>query len=290
MAYKSDSYTPNNEGRRILAAAWDFVQAVPYKVTTRWLFYQLLQAGFYRGKDDYKNKCVPLLSRARHNEFMGWRPDSLVDDRREANDRTGGFETVADWVNYLAAGGWACDLDHFYNQDFYLELWFEAEAMSRQFEYYTQGVTLRPFSGMPSISYKWTIAKELEGLAERYSKPIVILYFGDYDLAGMTIPETSINDIRGWCNVDFEVIRCGLNEGDAERYKIPENIDKPGSYQWEALSDATAKELITGSVKRFINPALIDARRREGWQAARILDKYFAGFSDYYTMATNQGG
>lgn len=284
MAYKNTGYTPNKEGQEILAAAWGFIQAVPYKVTTRWLFYQLLQAGYYRKKDDYKNKCVPLLSRARHNNYMGWRPNALVDDRREAIKRTGGNETVSEWVKYFSEGGFTCDLDHFYLQDTYLEIWFEAEAMSRQFEYYTDGITLRAFSGMPSISYKWEIAKDLEYLSERYDKPVIILYFGDYDTAGMTIPETSINDIKGWCKIGFDVVRCGLNKGDEERYNIPEQIDKPGAYQWEALSDPTAKELITTSVKRYLDLSIIDMRRREGWKAAKLLDKYLEGFSDYYTM------
>ena len=59
MAYSNENYTPNSKGREILAAAWRFVSQVPYKVTTRWLFYQLLQAGFYNSKDDYSNKCIP---------------------------------------------------------------------------------------------------------------------------------------------------------------------------------------------------------------------------------------
>jgi hypothetical protein len=285
MAYKNSDYKPNQEGQRILAAAWDFIKAVPYQVTTRWLFYQLLQAGFYKSKDDYKNKCVPLLSRARHNGYMGWRPDSLVDDRRDAIERVKGFANIGQWVAYMSAGGWDCSLDHFYQQKVYLEVWFEAEAMARQFEHYTRGVNLRPFSGMPSISYKWAIAKDLESKHAKYELPITVLYFGDFDPAGLTIPETSINDIRGWCQVDFDVIRCGLNEGDAERYKIPENIDKPNTYQWEALSDKAARELITGSINTRIDSKLVDQARQQGQKAAKVFDSYVAGFTNYYIMA-----
>lgn len=282
MAYSNENYKPSQEGKRILDAAWEFINNVPYKVTTRWLFYQLLQAGFYSGKDDYKNRCVPLLSRARHSFYMGWRPDSLVDDRREAIDPTDGYADVGEWVNSFSSGGWSCTLDHFGRQDRYLEVWYEAEAMSRQFQHYLQKIALRPFSGMPSISYKWSIAKDLEHKYSKYNKPIVILYFGDYDKAGMTIPETSINDIRTWCKVDFEVDRCGLNEGDEVKYKIPENIDKPGAYQWEALSDGAASELITKSVGKYIDQSLISKCSHEGRKAARVFDRYVSGFTDYY--------
>jgi hypothetical protein len=282
MAYKHDNYKPNQEGKRILQAAWEFVQGVPYKVTTRWLFYQLLQAGFYHSKEDYKGKCVPLLSRARHNLYGDWKPNTLVDDRREAIIRIGGFEDIEDAVKGMSSVGWDCKLDHFYGQDNYLEIWFEAEAMARQFQYYTKGINLVPFSGMPSISYKYSIAKSLEDKAERYQKNIIVLYFGDYDKAGLTIPETSINDIRGWCDVDFQVVRCGLNQGDEIKYNIPESIDKPGAYQWEALGNSAASELITNSIKKYLNLLLIKRSSQEGIEAAKIFDQYVAGFTEYY--------
>ena len=282
MAYTNENYTPNTKGREILDAAWKFISEVPYKTTTRWLFYQLLQAGFYNSKQDYDYKCIPLLSRARHSFYKGWRPDTLVDDRRESIDPTGGYQCVDDWVESYSKGGFACTIDHFYRQPLYLEAWYEAEAMSRQFQHYVKGIVLRPFSGMPSISYKWAIAKSLEDKQNRYEKPIVILYFGDYDRAGLTIPETSIADIRKWCKVDFEVDRRGLNEGDAIRYNIPENIDKPGAYQWEALPDRAAGEIIMNSISEYVDISRISQAWRDGDKAAQVFDSYVAGFSDYF--------
>lgn len=287
MAYMNDNYTPNHEGRAILDAAWAIIQTVPYQVTTRWIFYQLFQAGFYKDKKvGYKN-CIALLSRARHNFYMNWKPDTLVDDRREAVIRAKGFEDVTQWVETMSSGGLSCSLDHFYQQDVYLEIWFEAEAMSRQFEYYTSNINLRPFSGMPSIGYKWAIAKDLESRSKRYDKPIVILYFGDYDQAGMTIPETSINDIREWCDVGFDVDRCGLNAGDAQKYHIPENIDKANTYQWVALGDDIARELITSSVAKYIDTEKARRATIDGNRAGRLFDDYVGGFADYYAMHQN---
>jgi hypothetical protein len=259
-----------------------FVRSVPYRVTTRWLFYQLLQAGHFHSKDDYKGKCVPLLSRARKAFYNGWGPYTLVDDRRDSLDRTGQFESVADWVKSRTEGGFICSLDHFYNQDVYMEIWFEAEAMSRQFQHYTEAITLRPFSGMPSIGYKWAIAKDLEKKSERYNKDIVICYFGDYDKAGLLIPETSIDDINDWCDADFDVDRRGLNEGDGERLGIPESIDKPGAYQWEALPDRAARDLITGSVDEYLDTGLINRAVNDGQKAAQVFDEYLSGFSKFF--------
>lgn len=282
MAYKNDNYQPNKNSVKILARGWQHVRSIPYRATSRWLFYRLLQDGIYTSKEDYKTKFLPLFSRARHNYFEGWRPDTLTDDRRNPVKHEGGFTDVVSWVEDMSEGGFKCSLDHFFKQDVYLEIWFEAEAMVNQFKYYVKGVTLRPFSGMPSISYKYSIAKALEEAARRYGKDIVILYFGDYDPMGLLIPETSTDDIREWCMADFEFVRCGLNAGDNVKYNIPENFEKPGAYQWEGLSDRAAAELIKSSVREYIDTDIITELESEGTKASELFDEYVSGFSEYY--------
>lgn len=57
MPYKKDGYMPNAESVRILDSAWAHTpgESVPRqaKATARWLFYRLLQDGFYSAKDYY---------------------------------------------------------------------------------------------------------------------------------------------------------------------------------------------------------------------------------------------
>ena len=128
--------------------------------------------------------------------------------------------------------------------------------MTNQFKYWVQNVTLRPFSGEPSVDYKYQIALALDAASAKYNKPIAILYFGDYDRAGLLIPQSATKDIREWCNTDFEFIRCGLNEGDDVKYNIPENPDHPGTFQWEAMDDSLddpiAGDLITSSLRNTL--------------------------------------
>lgn len=231
--------------------AFELVQGVPYQVTARWLFYALLQDGTYPGKDSYNGKFLPLLAKARKTFYKAWRRDTLADDTRVAVIRGDGF---FDEQGFLEGVGQArCKLDKWVNQNAYVELWFEAKAMRGQFEHYIDHITLRPFGGDPSIPYKWAIAKELEQAFAIYGLPIIIVYFGDLDFKGLTIPESAVKDIRDWCKVDFEFIRGGLNPGDEVRYNIMENPEKPGTYQWEALSDEVAGEIITQEVGRLIS-------------------------------------
>jgi hypothetical protein len=246
-----ESYKPRPEAEAILDRAYELLKSVPYAVTARWLFYGLLQEGTYPDKDSYKSKFLPMLSKARKTFFKSWSPDTLADDTRTAIVRGDGFSNEDEWLE--AVGRSRCELDKWWYQDNYVEIWFEAKAMRGQFEHFTKHITLRPFGGDPSIPYKWQIAKELEEAAERYETPIVILYFGDLDPKGMTIPESALADIRAWCEADFEFIRSGLNPGDEVEYSLPENPDKPGTYQWEALNHETAEEVITGAVNQFVS-------------------------------------
>lgn len=253
-------YRPRLKQETILDRAFELVQGVPYQVSARWLFYALLQEGTYRDKDSYKDKFLYLLAKARKRFYKDWRPDTLSDDTREAIIRGDGFLNERDWLE--AVGRAKCSLDKWHTQETYVELWFEAKAMRGQFEYYTDHITLRPFGGDPSIPYKWVIAKALEQAAEAYQLPITIIYFGDLDPKGLTIPESAVRDIRDWCNVGFGFIRGGLNPGDEVRYNIIENPEKPGTYQWEALSDEVAGEAITREISRFVSQGCFSEREQ----------------------------
>jgi hypothetical protein len=271
-----DNYIPRGEAAAVLDRAWALRASVPYRVTARWLFYRLLQEGYYNSKADYSNKWLKIVSRARHAFYGGWRPDTLADETREAIDRGHGHDNPEMWLQAVSEH-LTCNLAKWYGQDYYIELWFEARAMIDQFAHYTDHITLRPMGGQPSIPYKWETAKQLERYSARYGKPIVILYFGDLDPGGEMIETVTRDDVRKWCDVPFEFIRCGLNPGDPQRYNIPENPEKPGAYQWEALTDDAARNLITGNVARYVrHDAFVSVEDREdrvtGWLRGELVE------------------
>jgi len=269
-------YTPNAKSRQILARAIEHIRGVPYRVTARWLFYRLYQEGLYAGKTDYNNRFLPLLSRARHNLYGEWHPDTLADDTRKAIERGGGFATPGDWADAMRKRA-HCGLSKWAGQENYVELWFEAKAMRGQFEHYTEHITLRPFGGQPSIPYKWDIAKALEWADENYGLSIKVLYFGDLDPAGMLIAEVTERDVRKWCDAEFEFIRCGLNPGDEIKYNLPDSIEGKG-YQWEALTDTDASDIIMSHVDRYVDPVTVaDVLELERGTTVRFR-KFISGF------------
>ncbi len=260
----SHDYKPYGKTRAILDRAMEHLQSVEYKVSARWLFYRLLQEGFYSAKDDY-DKFILLTSRARKNWYGGWRPDTLADETRAMviNQDTG--ERPGPDIHFLIESGvqealeeidfyrdqaenyeYECSyaIDPNYYRDYFCIVMFEARAMRQQFQKYTEGLTLCPFGGQPSIPFKWEIAKFIEAQCAKYGKPCMVLYFGDSDDAGLKIFTTARDEVSQWCNTEIEFIRCGLTEEQALKYEIPENPEHPGSYQWEALTDPQAREII----------------------------------------------
>lgn len=232
-------YVPQAHTAKMLDYALSRVKSVPYKVSGRWVFYQLVQAGLLSKKD--AKRFDAILSRARKRFWGGWQPDILRDSVRHCEFNGEGYVYFD------------LKLDSIENQEYYVQLWFEAAAMYEQFEYYTKDyrVSLVPFRGDASIPQKWEIAKKIEAIATKYGKPLIALYFGDYDLKGLKIYEAAVRDIMEWCRVPFAVQRVGLTLEQARELDIPDNPQKPGTYQWEALNDEQAGRLITNALSRY---------------------------------------
>ena len=254
-------YKPHKKNQIIADRAWEYVQSVPYTVSLRWLFYRLLQDGTYTKKQSY-DQMKNLFSGLRKNFHKEWNPETLADETRSADLNGFGALDEDEWLEEVARR--KCVLDKWLDQPCYVECWFEAKAMADQFRYYAGEVTLRPFGGDPSIPFKWATATHLREVRRRYGveKPIKILYFGDLDEKGVSIPMSALADIELWAGamgVNFEFERVGLNEGDGERLGIEENFEKPGEYQWEALEDKDAKALIRGALEKYLDMDILRA-------------------------------
>jgi len=270
-------WEPKPETKFIVRKAMEYVKSVPYTVTARWVFYRLLQDGILETKADYK-RLLSYLSKARKEFYGGWTPYTLADDTREAVVKGGGPSSPEMWL--LSVRKYTeCHLDQWKSQPNYVEVWFEAQAMTAQFEHYcNEHITLLPFHGDVSIPTKWEAA---ERIYKRWGnkgdhKDVYILYYGDFDEKGLQIPESARKDV---CSFVFDVMqfdlmrnrhpdeteddvfdkacdlhgefmdsfhfeRVGINSEHPSEFSIPENPERPGTYQWEALDDYSAAQLI----------------------------------------------
>lgn len=256
------------ETQAVLDRAYEFVQEVEYKISLRYIFYKLLQEGYYEDKIKGYGNLKDLLRRARKELKDNWTPDTLCDESRKRIYRTGGKRDIQECkdsildeiVNSISE---CFVLDHFYQQEVYLEIWFEARGMVNQFRHYTRNIDLVPMSGDASIPYKWDIAKNLEDCKSRYVKDIIILYFGDSDFKGHEIMRAVQVDVEYWSDVPFTIEWCGITKKQAKKYKVPENPYKPKQFQWAALPDKVAGKIIQSSIAKYLDVDLIDQIRSD---------------------------
>lgn len=289
------SYEPKPESQAILSRAWYWIQSVTYSITARWVFYRLLQDGTYSEKGGYKH-LLGLLSKARKEFYDEWRPWTLADDTRAPilmerinlytlKMRGSGFQDEQQWLRTLKKE-LNCPLDRWANQPVYAEIWFEAGAMQGQFLHYAnENIPLLAFHGDVSIPEKWRCAERLAAWWLKYLKPVHIFYYGDLDPKGLSIPLSAWRDIYTWAqacvkkafNIPealgvFHFHRIGINKEQIAELGIPENPERPGTYQWEALDDEQAKQLIE-LANESLNLAAFDEVEHQEEEIAERLRK-----------------
>jgi len=236
------AWEPMEKTRKVLDLSIEIAQGVPYTPTARYVFYRIYQALGLK-KTDYKN-FLKLTSRARKEYYGDWRPDTLADGGRTVLGAFDGYQDLEDWFEWAKSR--RPKMAPIF-QDNLVYIGFEADAMKGQFEHYlgVYGMPLLAFRGDPSIPFKWTISQMIKtDLAKYPGKTVYFLYFGDYDPKGLSIPEHAMEDISKWAGVPIKFVRLGLNTEHIEKYDIPDHLEKPGQYQWEAIPDAAAGEIM----------------------------------------------
>ena len=131
------------------------VNALGYKPSLRWCFYRAM-GKFGLGKKDAKI-FSQALSRARKLELAGWKPYTLADESRKVRNNWTlmgygassyeQFEEQAAWNirNAFESVFSSIRVQWIQDVNFYAEVWYEAEAMSGQFEkYIPYEIPLRP--------------------------------------------------------------------------------------------------------------------------------------------------
>lgn len=273
--------------RPVMRSLLTHIESLPYRGGTRWAFYRALEiAGL--GKASWRS-FVNVQSRYRKRHVDGWDEDTLTDSVRVARYHGHEPTTWDAWLRRLIdsaprSGIWG-------GLPFYVEAWYESEAMSGQFEHYLgepYRITLRPFRGEASIAFKKSMARNIVTMVKK-GKQVTVLYFGDRDDKGDEIPENALKDVRPWCNgAPFRFVPGGLTRDQTTRLQLPENPERPGQWQWEALSDDQAREIILGTLRGAVDvPALEAAVQRADRRTRKWTARAWEAFE---AMTRHEGG
>ena len=259
-------------------------QADGLVLTLRQLFYQLVSRDVIPNTVKEYKRLGDVVNDARMAGLMDW---------AAIEDRTRNLNTQAHWSSpsdILEACASQFRMDRWANQEVYLEVWVEKEALAGVFERACRPLDVPFFCCRGYVSQS-----EMWGAAQRFvphvkaGKSIVILHFGDHDPSGLDMSR-DIRDrltlfIEHHTSPDITIDRLALNMDQVLQYNPPENPAKTtdsrfasyaeqfGESSWEldALNPRTLNKLVLDNVLRHADADLFKETREGEAQARAIL-------------------
>ncbi len=267
-----------------------------YTLSNRQLYYQLVSRGLLideKGEvanaDPIYKKICNVINDLKYNGILDW---DMFEDRSRPTHKNYTEESVEGAIERTI---YSYNLDKLQDQDVYIEVWIEKDALTGVFkpicnEYDIRLVTNKGYTSSSFIYQAFTRFN----LEIANGKKVHILYFGDHDPSGIDM----IRDIRDRSeefleNCDdldiidikenFEVKQIGLNHQQVLKYNPPENPAKKTDprykqykkrFGFETSWEVDALEpsvLVKLTKKAILN--LIDEERYLAWFDKIKVDK-----------------
>lgn len=243
-------------------------------MTVRGLFYRLVGAGVVeKTKDGYRG-VVRLASEMR---LEGRLPFDWIADNTRIRLGSAAFWSMEDWLKESMR---SFRLDLWKNQDAYVEVWAEKDAIAGLLRRVCDPlcVDVLPCRGFPSITFLQSAASWLRAIG----KPAFLYYLGDYDPSGVEIPKVIERRLRGFApGVEISFERLAVHPGQILRWGLPTRPTtesdsrsrgfKGDSVEVDSVPTATLRELVTSAIEEHLDPSKLAAIRREEAAAKETL-------------------
>lgn len=250
--------------QKIVLIANKMYESMNLPITVRQLYYQLVSQGVI--KNGKYNTLDAYLTDLRKKDILDW---ELFEDRNRYFHKINTIKPATDMKDLVSSYITNLKLppiDKWHGQDYYIELWYEKDALSSYFQHIADKWHILCFANRGYNSF--TMNKETQNrLAENKDKNIVILYAGDYDPHGFVIYE----NLKKVLNVKIE--RIALTKEQIEQYNLIEMPDLKGvekikndftrlygnkAYELDALPPTVLMNLLGSSISKYFDPDKYD--------------------------------
>ena len=237
-------------------------KAEGYDLTLRQLYYQFVARDIIPNRQAEYKKLGSVVNDGRLAGLIDW--NSIV-DRTRKHEKNSHWDSPADIIASAAEG---YGIDTRADQDYYLEVWVEKDALVGVIERACQPLDVGYFScrGYVSQSAMWRAA-----IRFKYEvTDCVLLHLGDHDPSGIDMTR-DIQDRLDMFNADVDVKRIALTMEQVEELQPPPNpakttdsryaqyISEYGEESWEL--DALDPRFITELIQEHIEEHTDEKRR-----------------------------
>lgn len=232
-----------------------------YRMTLRQLYYQLVSRDVIPNQASEYAKLSTLLTEARMYGFVDW---DFIEDRVRKPKKVAQWDSIQDIANAAVK---QYRRDRWANQEYYVEVWVEKDALSGVLEPIT-----RKYDVTLMVNRGYSSASAMHESAERFiekedgGKQTVILYLGDHDPSGMDM----VRDIQERMQIfgsSVEVKRIALNYDQIKKFNPPPNpakfsdprasnyVAEFGRTSWEldALSPKDLNKLLKDELEQLLD-------------------------------------
>lgn len=296
IAYESKGFRGETLG--VIAQADEIVtsyQADGLTLTLRQLYYRFVagdlfpdswsdaRAGGSKNTQRNYKRLGSIVGNARMAGLLDWRG---IEDRTRGLRRRGHWETPAEIISACAQ---SFAVDRWRGQDYYLEVWFEKDALLGIFESPCNELDVPFFScrGYGSLSELWAAGRRMREHALNHRVPAVI-HFGDHDPSGIDMTRDVRERLSTFAECNVEVERVALNLEQVEEYAPPPNPAKMtdsrfagyasefgfDSWELDALDPRTLRVLVEDRVEAYLDRDLYEnrlAEERRGRQTLALI-------------------
>ena len=234
-----------------------------YILTLRQIYYQFVSRDLIPNNMKSYKRLGNILNDGRLAGLIDW---------NAIEDRTRELTSISTWNNpseIVEACAEQFKIDLWKNQDYYIEVWVEKEALAGVVDSACEKYRV-PFlscKGYTSQSEMWRAGQRLLEKSIR-GKNILIIHLGDHDPSGIDMSRDIQDRISMFMlGNDFEFRRIALNSDQIRKYQPPPNPAKMtdsrfrdyalkyGQQSWEldALEPKVISALIQNNIKEHIN-------------------------------------
>ena len=253
-------------------------------MTVRQVFYRLVSAGSVAKTEmEYKATVVRLLTSMRLSGEIPF--GSIADNTRWMRKPT----THHSLESALLRTAEAYRRSLWDNQDAYVEVWLEKDALAGVLVEVTSqwDVPLMVTRGYPSLTYLYEMAE----LLSEVGKPSFLYYFGDYDPSGLDIPrnvEARIREFAPSAEIHFE--RVAVTSDQILSMSLPTRPTKKAdtrskgfegeSVEVDAIPPKQLRALVSDCITRHVDPSALQAIQATEQHERLLLNHMVRQFQD----------